>query len=108
MQGAAAGYRDLLVSEHEGAAMYRFELAAELGLQPLRENRSRALYGMPERLFGRYLARLLALGRSVLVVRQGEQQWTQVRGRVLAWRVVPVAHRPVSAGAGASWVAGGC
>ena len=65
-------------------------LAAELGLQPMRENRRRALCGMPERLFGRTLARLLALGRSVLVVRQGEQQWTGVRERVLAWRMVPV------------------
>jgi hypothetical protein len=44
---------------------------------------------MPERLFGRYLARLLDVGRSVLVVRQGEQQWTGVRERVLAWRMVP-------------------
>ena len=57
---------------------------------PLKENRRRALYGMPERLFGRYLARLLGLGRSVLVVRQGEQQWTGVRERVLVWRMVPV------------------
>jgi hypothetical protein len=44
-------------------------LAVQLGLKPLKENRRRALYVMPERLFGRYLSRLLDLGRSVLVVR---------------------------------------
>ena len=64
-------------------------LASQLGLRPLKGNRRRALYGMPERLFGRYLTRLLDLRRSVLVVRQGEQQWTGVRERVLAWRMVP-------------------
>jgi hypothetical protein len=45
---------------------------------------------MPERLFGRYLERLLALGRSVLMVRQGQQQWTGVRERLLAWRVIGI------------------
>jgi RNA-directed DNA polymerase len=64
-------------------------LAAQLGLKPLKENRRQALFGVPERLFGRTLARLLGLGRAVLVVRQGEQQWTGVRERVLAWRMVP-------------------
>jgi hypothetical protein len=68
-------------------------IAAELGLKPLKENRRRALYGMPQRLFGRYLARLLGLGRSVVVVRQGEQQWTGIRERALAWRMVPAAAR---------------
>jgi hypothetical protein len=29
------------------------------------------------------------MGRSVVIVRQGEQQWTGVRERVLAWRMVP-------------------
>jgi hypothetical protein len=29
------------------------------------------------------------LGRSVVVVRQGEQQWTDIRERALAWRMVP-------------------
>ena len=37
-------------------------IAAKLGLTPLKENRRRALYGIPRRLFGRYLARLLGLG----------------------------------------------
>ena len=64
-------------------------IAKTLGLKPLKENRRRALYGIPERLFGRYLGRLLGLGRSVVVVRQGEQQWTGIRERVLAWRMVP-------------------
>ena len=44
-------------------------IAKTLGLKPLKENRRRALYGIPERLFGRYLARLLGLDRSVAVVR---------------------------------------
>ncbi len=66
-------------------------IAAKLGLKPLKENRRRALYGIPHRLFGRYLARLLGLGRSVVVVRQGEQQWTGIRERVLAWRMAPTA-----------------
>ena len=64
-------------------------IAAKLGLKPLKENRRRALYGIPQRLFGRYLARLLGLGRSVVVVHQGEQQWTGIRERKLAWRMVP-------------------
>jgi len=55
----------------------------------VKENRRRALYGIPQRLFGRYLARLLGLGQSVVVVRQGEQQWTGIRERVLAWRMAP-------------------
>ena len=66
-------------------------IAAELGLKPLKENRRRALYRIPERLSGRYLARLLGLDRSVMVVRQGEQQWTGIRERLLAWRTVPAA-----------------
>jgi DNA mismatch repair ATPase MutS len=66
-------------------------IAAKVGLKPLKENRRRALYGIPHRLFGRYLARLLGLGRSVVVVRQGEQQWTGIRERVLAWRMAPTA-----------------
>ncbi|MEA3643408.1 MAG: hypothetical protein VBE63_26260 [Lamprobacter sp.] len=59
-------------------------------MQRLRENRRRALYGVPARLFGRYLVRLLGLGHSVLVVRQGDQYWTGVRARVLACRMVPL------------------
>jgi DNA mismatch repair ATPase MutS len=47
-------------------------IAAKLGLKPLKGNRRRALCGIPARLFGHYLARLLGLGRSVVVVRQGE------------------------------------
>ena len=66
-------------------------VAQTLGLKPLKENRRRALYGIPQRLFGRYLARLLGLNRSVVVVRQGEQQWTGSRERALAWRMVPAA-----------------
>jgi hypothetical protein len=58
-------------------------LAARLGLKPLEPNGRPALYGMPERLFGRYLTRLLGLGRAVLVVRQGEQHWTGIRERVV-------------------------
>ncbi|MEJ2327246.1 MAG: hypothetical protein P8Y25_10685, partial [Chromatiaceae bacterium] len=38
-----------------------------------------------------YLARLLDLGRSVVVVRQGDQQWTAIRERQIAWRMVPAA-----------------
>jgi hypothetical protein len=38
---------------------------AKLGLKPLKENRRHALYGILERRFGRYLVRLLGLGRSV-------------------------------------------
>ena len=64
--------------------------AGLLGLQPLRENRRGALFGVPARLFGRTLARLIAGGRSVLVVRQGERDWTGIRERVVAWRMVPV------------------
>jgi RNA-directed DNA polymerase len=60
-----------------------------LGLRPLRENRRRALFGLPARLFGRTLARLTGQGRSVLVVRQGEQDWTGIRERAIAWRMVP-------------------
>jgi hypothetical protein len=66
-------------------------IAAKLGLKPLKENRRRALYGISERLFGRYLTRLFGLGRSVVVVRQGEQQWTGILERALAWRMVPAA-----------------
>ncbi|MEJ2386784.1 MAG: reverse transcriptase domain-containing protein [Chromatiaceae bacterium] len=66
-------------------------VAETLRLKPLKENRRRALYGLPERLFGRYLARLLDLGRSVVVVRQGDQQWTAIRERQIAWRMVPAA-----------------
>ena len=66
-------------------------MAKLLGLEPLKDNRRRALYGIPERLFGRYLARLLGLGRPVVVVRQGEQQWTGIRERVLCRRMVPAA-----------------
>lgn len=40
-------------------------VARLLGLKPLRENRRRALFGLPERLFGRSLARLTGQGRSV-------------------------------------------
>ena len=32
-----------------------------------------------------------ALARSVVVVRQEEQQWTGIRERALAWRMVPAA-----------------
>jgi RNA-directed DNA polymerase len=64
-------------------------VAKRLGLKPLKENRRRALYGIPERLFGRYLARLIGQRRSVVVVRQGEQQWTGIRERQIAWRMVP-------------------
>jgi DNA mismatch repair ATPase MutS len=66
-------------------------IATKLGLKPLKENRRRALYGIPHRLFGCYLARLLGLGRSVVVVLQGEQHWTGIRERVLVWRMVPAA-----------------
>jgi len=66
-------------------------IAEVLGLKPLKENGRRALYGIPERLFGRYLARLLDAGRSVVVVRQGEQQWTGIRERLPVWRMVPAA-----------------
>jgi len=66
-------------------------VAKRLGLKPLKENQRRALYGLPERLFGRYLARLLGQRRSVVVVRQGEQQWTGIRQRQIAWRMVPAA-----------------
>lgn len=63
-----------------------------LGLKPLKANRRRALYGIPERLFGRYyLARLLGRQSSVVVVRQGEGQWTNIRERQIAWRMVPAA-----------------
>jgi len=63
-------------------------VAKLLGLKPLKGNRRRALYGLPERLFGRYLARLLGQRRSVVVVPQGEQQWTGIRERRIAWRMV--------------------
>ncbi len=66
-------------------------VAKMLGLKPLKESRRRALYGVPQRLFKRYLARLLDLGRSVVVVRQGDQQWTGIRERRIAWRRVPAA-----------------
>ena len=64
-------------------------VARMLGLKPLKENRRRALYGIPVRLLGCYLARLLGQRRSGIMVRQGEQQWTGIRERVLAWRMVP-------------------
>ena len=64
-------------------------VARLLGLQPLRENRRGALFGVPARLFGRTLARLTGQGRPVLVVRQGEQHWTGIRERAIAWRMVP-------------------
>ena len=64
-------------------------MARLLGLRPLRENRRRALFGVPARLFGPSLARLTGQGRSVLVVRQGEQDWTGISERVIAWRMVP-------------------
>jgi RNA-directed DNA polymerase len=64
-------------------------VARLLGLKPLRENRRRALFGLPVRLFGRTLARLTGQGRSVLVVRQGAQDWTGIRERAIAWRMVP-------------------
>jgi DNA mismatch repair ATPase MutS len=70
--------------DHRDAPMARL-----LGLHPLRENRRRALFGVPKRLFGRTLARLTGQGRSVLVVRQGEQDWTGIRERAIAWRMVP-------------------
>ncbi len=35
------------------------------------------------------LARLSGQGRSVLVVRQGEQHWTGIRERAVVWRMVP-------------------
>lgn len=63
--------------------------AEVLGLKPLTENRRGARYGIPQRLFGRHLARLLGAGRSVVVVRQGERQWSRIRERLLAWRMVP-------------------
>jgi hypothetical protein len=66
-------------------------IARMLGLKLLTENRRRALYGIPERLFARYLTRLLEQRESVVVVRQGEQQWTGIRERALAWRMVPAA-----------------
>ena len=66
-------------------------IAGLLGLKPLRENRRGALYGIPERLFGRCLERLLACRCSVVVVHQGEQQWTGIRERLPAWRVAPAA-----------------
>jgi DNA mismatch repair ATPase MutS len=69
---------------HREASMARL-----LGLQPLRENRRRALFGLPARLFGRTLARFTGQGRSVVVVRQGEQDWTGIRERLIAWRMVP-------------------
>jgi hypothetical protein len=64
-------------------------VAAKPGLKPLKENRRCALYGIPQRLFGRYLARHLGRRESVVVVRQGEQQWTGIRERALAWRMAP-------------------
>ena len=64
--------------------------AGLLGLQALRENRCGALFGVPRRLFGRTLARLIAGGRSVVVVRQGERDLTGIRERLVAWRMVPV------------------
>jgi hypothetical protein len=36
-----------------------------------------------------YLARLLGMGRSASVVRQGEQHWTDIREWGLVWRIVP-------------------
>ena len=63
-------------------------VARLLGLKPLGKNRRGALYGVPVRLFGRTLARLTGRGRSV-VVRQGEQDPTGIRERVIAWRMVP-------------------
>jgi hypothetical protein len=65
-------------------------IAGLLGLQPLGENPRGALFGVPGRLFGRTLARLIVGGRSVVVVRQGERDWTGIRERVVAWRMVPV------------------
>ncbi|WP_295408602.1 hypothetical protein [uncultured Thiocystis sp.] len=48
---------------------------------------------------GRSLGRLLELGRPVVVVAQGEQTWTGVRERRLAWRIVPAAsNEPGSQG----------
>jgi hypothetical protein len=41
------------------------------------------------RLFGRSLARLTGQGRSVLLVPQGEQDWTGIHERVITWRMVP-------------------
>ena len=64
-------------------------IARMLGLQPLRENRRRALFGVPARLLGRCPARLTGQGRSVLVVRQGERDWTGIRERAIAWRMMP-------------------
>ncbi len=64
-------------------------MARLLRLKALRENRRRVLFGLPARLFGRSLARLTGQGRSVLVVRQGEQDWTGIRERAIAWRMVP-------------------
>lgn len=64
-------------------------IAEALGLKPLTENRRGGRYGIPQRLFGRHLARLLGAGRSVVVVRQGERQWSRIRERLLAWRMVP-------------------
>jgi hypothetical protein len=65
------------------------ELPALLALKPLTANRRGARYGVPVRLEGACLARLLAAGRSALVVRQGEGVWTGVRERQIAWRVAP-------------------
>ena len=64
-------------------------IAGMLGLKPLGKNRRGALFGVPERLFGRTLARLLERGLSVVVVRQGERDWTGIRERVVAWRMGP-------------------
>ena len=78
-------------------------MARLLGLRPLRENRRRALFGLPVRLFGRSLARLTGQGRSVLVVRQGEQDWTGIREREIAWRMVPVAGPLATTGSQTLW-----
>jgi hypothetical protein len=64
-------------------------MARLLGLQPPRETRRRALFGLPVRLFGRSLARLTGQGRSVLVARQEEQDWAGILEPALAWQMVP-------------------
>jgi hypothetical protein len=62
-------------------------------LQPLRENCRGALFGVPQQLFGLTLVRLIARGRPVVVVRQGERDWTGIRERVVVWRMVPTVGR---------------
>lgn len=73
------------------------EVAALLGLSPLRPNARGARWGFPVRLLARYLRRLLGAGRCVLLVRETKRYLSGMQVRLPACRLVPLSSLPETA-----------